>query len=155
MVTEEGGIGEAPGRNAGAFIQALLDLRDTYNRFLLDSFAADQQFKNAIASVSHTHLHIHVHVYTCTQTFTHTVHEISDIQTCDTKGTCTLVSQVCISEVCISDILYGHLHGYVHVYTMYMYMGVYVHDTNHHVVPKSMQLQTYGATCFVQVPDEA
>ena len=52
MVTEEGTSGEAPGRNAGAFVQALLDLRDTYNRFLMESFAADQLFKNAIASVS-------------------------------------------------------------------------------------------------------
>ena len=71
MVTEEGGIGEAPGRNAGAFIQALLDLRDTYNRFLLDSFAGDQQFKNAIASVSHAHLHIHT-LYMHTDIHTHT-----------------------------------------------------------------------------------
>ena len=44
--------GDAPGRNAGAFVQALLDLRDTYNRFLVESFSSDQQFKNAIASVS-------------------------------------------------------------------------------------------------------
>ena len=50
---EEGASGgDAPGRNAGAFVQALLDLRDTYNRFLVESFSSDQQFKNAIASVS-------------------------------------------------------------------------------------------------------
>ena len=55
MVTEEGAsVGEAPGRNAGAFVQALLDLRDTYNRFLLESFSSDQHFKNSIASVSPT-----------------------------------------------------------------------------------------------------
>ena len=53
MVMEEGASGgDAPGRNAGAFVQALLDLRDTYNRFLLESFSSNQQFKNAIASVS-------------------------------------------------------------------------------------------------------
>lgn len=52
MVSEEGASGEAPGRNAGAFVQALLDLRDTYNRFLQESFTGDQQFKIAIASVS-------------------------------------------------------------------------------------------------------
>jgi cullin 3 len=52
MVMEEGGSGDAPGRNAGAFVQALLDLRDIYNRFLVESFCSDQQFKNAIASVS-------------------------------------------------------------------------------------------------------
>ena len=58
MVTEEGASGDAPGRNAGAFVQALLDLRDTYNRFLHESFTGDQQFKNAIASVSvKEHLH--------------------------------------------------------------------------------------------------
>ena len=51
-MTEDSVSGEAPGRNAGAFVQALLDLRDTYNRFLRDSFAGDQQFKNAFASVS-------------------------------------------------------------------------------------------------------
>ena len=50
-MTEEGASEDAPGRNAGAFVQALLDLRDTYNRFLLESFTGDQQFKNAIASV--------------------------------------------------------------------------------------------------------
>ena len=54
LVTEETASEDAPGRNAGAFVQALLDLRDTYNRFLLDSFTGDQQFKNAIASVSQT-----------------------------------------------------------------------------------------------------
>ena len=53
MVMEEGASGgDAPGRNAGAFVQALLDLRDTYTRFLVESFSSDQQFKNAIASVS-------------------------------------------------------------------------------------------------------
>ena len=52
LVTEEGTGGEASGRSAGAFVQALLDLRDTYNRFLLESFGGDQQFKNSIASVS-------------------------------------------------------------------------------------------------------
>ena len=51
-MTEEGTGGEASGRSAGAFVQALLDLRDTYNRFLLESFGGDQQFKNSIASVS-------------------------------------------------------------------------------------------------------
>ena len=56
LVTEETASEDAPGRNAGAFVQALLDLRDTYNRFLLDSFTGDQQFKNAIASVSQTWL---------------------------------------------------------------------------------------------------
>jgi cullin 3 len=51
LVMEEGASGgDAPGRNAGAFVQALLDLRDTYNRFLVESFSSDQQFKNAIAS---------------------------------------------------------------------------------------------------------
>ena len=56
-MTEESGSGEAPGRNAGAFVQALLDLRDTYNRFLMESFTSDQQFKNAIASVSPYSIH--------------------------------------------------------------------------------------------------
>ena len=51
LVTEEGASDDAPGRNAGVFVQALLDLRDTYNRFLLESFNGDQHFKNAIASV--------------------------------------------------------------------------------------------------------
>ena len=56
LVLEEGASGgDAPGRNAGAFVQALLDLRDTYNRFLVESFSSDQQFKNAIASVSTVH----------------------------------------------------------------------------------------------------
>ena len=48
----EDASGEAPGYNAGAFVQALLDLRDTYNRFLQVSFTGDQQFKIAITSVS-------------------------------------------------------------------------------------------------------
>ena len=52
MVSEEDASGQAPGRNAGAFVQALLDLRDTYNRFLQESFTGDQQFKIAITSVS-------------------------------------------------------------------------------------------------------
>ena len=52
LVGEEAANGDAPGRNAGAFIQGLLDLRDTYNRYLQESFAGDQLFKNAIASVS-------------------------------------------------------------------------------------------------------
>ena len=62
LVAEEGANGDAPGRNAGAFIQALLDLRDTYNQFLQESFAGDQLFKNAIASVRESL----VHIITCT-----------------------------------------------------------------------------------------
>ena len=65
MVSEEGASGEAPGRNAGAFVQALLDLRDTYNRFLQESFTGDQQFKIAIASVSQ-HLTLSIIHHNCT-----------------------------------------------------------------------------------------
>ena len=71
MLEEGASGGDAPGRNAGAFVQALLDLRDTYNRFLVESFSSDQQFKNAIASVSAVHhvLNLRVeraYVRTCT-----------------------------------------------------------------------------------------
>lgn len=66
MVSEEGASGEAPGRNAGAFVQALLDLRDTYNRFLQESFTGDQQFKIAIASVS-TQLTLSIFYHNCTR----------------------------------------------------------------------------------------
>ena len=52
LVAEESGSGDVPGRNASVFIQSLLDLRDTYQRFLQDSFSGHQLFKNAIASVS-------------------------------------------------------------------------------------------------------
>ena len=66
MVMEEGASGgDAPGRNAGAFVQALLDLRDTYNRFLVESFSSDQQFKNAIASVSSIYIQSISQIFTC------------------------------------------------------------------------------------------
>ena len=51
IVTEEPGA-EAPGRNAIAYVQSLLDLHDQYMMFLEQSFNNDQLFKHAIQSVS-------------------------------------------------------------------------------------------------------
>lgn len=67
--------------NAGAFIQALLDLQDTYNQFLQESFAGDQVFRHAITSVReefrHNNAHIHVNMtcrWICTTVTVYTHH---------------------------------------------------------------------------------
>ena len=52
FVTEEP-EGDAPGRNASAYVQNLLDLHDRYVIFLERSFGNNQEFKHAIQSVSH------------------------------------------------------------------------------------------------------
>ncbi len=52
VVSEEPGMENSPGRNASAFIQNLLDLRDQYSMFLEKSFSSDSMFKHSIGQVS-------------------------------------------------------------------------------------------------------
>ena len=63
VVSEEPSSENSPGRNASAFIQNLLDLRDQYNMLLEKSFSGDSNFKNSIGQVSS--VHVVCRVYTC------------------------------------------------------------------------------------------
>ena len=59
LVAEEREGGEASGHITGVSVQALLNLRETYDKFILESFAGDLQFRNTVDLVSDIYSSIH------------------------------------------------------------------------------------------------